>query len=212
MRDLRVRDLLLGTMNASKSAQLLMKAYNLEQQGKKVMVFKPETDSRDGAFVVSRALSDKRPAIVVPKDSDGSIMAEKVWTKKPDILLVDELQFFTEAQVEKLAEISITFDVDIYAYGLLLSYTGKMFDATKRAIESGFRITMIDMSCDYCQNDATHHLLYVDEKLETDGSGIVVEDEEFKKKKQSYKSVCFSCYQRALDVAEMEQIESKHKK
>lgn len=206
-KDLRVRDLILGTMKSAKSAQLIMKGFLLDQQGKKVLTFKPEMDSRDGAFVISRALPIKRPAIVIPTEDSGTMMSTLVWSKKPDVILIDELQFFTVEQVEKIAEISITYDVDIYAYGLMMSYTGRMFEPVRRAIESAFRIQTLDMSCDHCINDATHHLYYVDDELILDGSGIAVEDEEFKKKSQRYESVCFSCFHRAIDVHEMEMLE-----
>ncbi|UGO51251.1 thymidine kinase [Bacillus phage vB_BanS_Skywalker] len=203
----RVKDLILGTMNASKSAQLLMQAFNLERQGKKVLVFKPETDTRDGGVVASRALAEKRPAIVVPKVDNGTMMSLKVWRENPDVIMLDELQFFTVEQVEALAQISITYDVDIYAYGLLNSYTGKMFEPTKRAIECGFRISPITMQCDKCMNDATNHLLYMDGILQVDGDGISVED--FANKNQEYLSVCFDCYQGAIDVHEMAMKEMK---
>lgn len=207
-RDLRVRDLILGTMKSAKSAQLIMKGFLLDQQGKKVLTFKPEMDTRDGEFVASRALPIKRPAIVVPKDDSGSLMSMKVWIEKPDVILLDELQFFTVKQVEKLAEISITYDVDIYAYGLMMSYNGRMFEPIRRAIECGFRIQTLDMSCDHCNNDATHHTLYLDGVLQVDGESINVED--FENKEQKYESVCYSCYTRALDVAEMEKQEKKN--
>jgi thymidine kinase len=207
-RDLRVRDLIIGTMKSAKSAQLIMKGHLLDMQGKRVLTFAPEANIRDGAFITSRALPHlKRPAIVVPTDDNGSVMSMRTWIDKPDVILVDELQFFTEKQVEKLAEISITYDVDIYAYGLLMSYNGRMFEPIRRAIESGFNIKTLDMSCDHCNNDATHHLLYLDGELQVDGESINVED--FKNKKQKYESVCFSCYTRATDVAEMDRNENK---
>jgi thymidine kinase len=209
MRDLRVRDLILAPMKASKSAQLIMKGFLLDQQGKKVLTFKPEMDSRDGAFVVSRALPIKRHAIVVPTNDSGGMISTRVWVDKPDVILIDELQFFTVEQVERLAEISITYDVDIYAYGLMMSYTGRMFEPIRRAIESAFRIQTIDMSCDHCINEATHHLLYIDDELLMDGDDVAVEDEEFKEKSQRYESVCFSCYHRAIDVAEMQKEEKR---
>lgn len=200
-RDLRIRDLMLGTMKSAKSAQLIMKGYILDSQGKNVLTFKPETDTRDGGEVASRALPITRPAIIVPKDDNGTCMTLDVWTKNPDVILIDELQFFTVEQVEKLAEISITFDVDIYAYGLMMSYNGRMFEPVRRAIECGFKVNTIDMSCDHCNNDATHHLLYLDDDLQVEGESINVED--FSNKEQKYESVCYSCYIRALDVAEM---------
>lgn len=185
-----VRDLIVGTMNASKSAQLLMKAYNLERQGKKILVFKPEIDTRDGEYVISRALSSKRKAIVISKEAEGK-MKRIVAESLPDVVFVDELQFFTPKQVEELAEIS--FKVDVYAYGLMVAYNGKLFEATKRAIECGFKIHTIDMQCDFCRNNSTHHLLYVNGEVVTDGDGIFVGDQE-------YKSVCFDCYRKAIST------------
>lgn len=209
-RDLRVRDLILGTMKSAKSAQLIMKGYLLDQQGKKVLTFTPEKNARDGDFVSSRALPIKRPAIVVPESDSGAIMSMRTWIDKPDVILVDELQFFTERQVEYLAEISITYDVDIYAYGLLISYNGRMFESIRRAIECGFSIKMLDMSCDHCNNEATHHLLYLDNELQVEGESVNVED--FRDKNQNYESVCYSCFTRAIDIAEMKAIENKDKK
>lgn len=188
--DFMVRDLITGTMNASKSAQLLMKAYNLERQGKKILVFKPEIDTRDGEYVISRALTSRRKAIVIPKSANGK-MKEEVSRNRPNVLFIDELQFFTVEQIEELADISLSYDVDIYAYGLMMAYNGKMFEATKRAIECGFRLVVIDMQCENCRNDATHHLLYIDGELVLDGNGIHVGDQE-------YKSVCFECYRKAI--------------
>lgn len=195
---MRVRDLIVGTMNASKSAQLIMKAYNLERQGKKVLVFKPETDTRDGSYVVSRALQEKRKAIVIKKEDENKMMME-VLKNNPDVILLDELQFFTVKQIEELVSISLVYNVDIYAYGLMMSYNGKMFEPIKRAIECGFRIVTIEMQCDKCNNDATHHLLHLDGELQVDGDYINVED--FNNKSQEYLSVCFSCYKKAVDIA-----------
>jgi len=212
-RDLRVRDLIIGTMKSAKSAQLIMKGYLLDMQGKKVLTFAPEANIRDGAFVTSRALPHlKRPAIVVPTSDDGSVMTSKVWQENPEVILLDELQFFTVEQVETLAEMSITYDIDIYAYGLMMSYNGRMFEPIRRALECGFNIKTLDMSCDHCSNDATHHLLYLDGELQAEGEPVNVED--FKNKEQVYESVCYSCYMRAIDVYEMEKTfnEHKHKK
>lgn len=194
---MREKELILGTMNASKSAQLLMKAFNLERQGKKVLVFKPEKDTRDEGVVASRALEETRPAIIVPKNDDGSMIAIKIFWENPDVIMIDELQFLSVKQVEALAQVSITYDVDIYAYGLLNSYTGYMFEPTKRAIETGFRIAPITMQCDKCMNDATNHLFYLDGVLQLDGDGVTVEEKD--NASQEYLSVCYSCYASAVD-------------
>src|SRR5690606_26369201 len=128
------RNFFYGTMNASKSAQLLIQAFNLERQGKGVMVFKPAMDTRDKHVVKSRALDEERDAVVVPSDAEGSMYGlVEEFKDKIDFLFIDELQFMTPKQVEELARISIDFDKPIFAYGLLLSYKGKLFEGSKRA-------------------------------------------------------------------------------
>lgn len=180
------RKLFHGAMNASKSAQLLMQVYNLERQGKTFLIFKPSVDTRDEGFVKSRALDEKRDAHSIDKDTNG-LMFELAVDYKPDFIFVDEIQFFTPKQVEELAEISIELNIPIFAYGLMLSYTGEMFEASKKAIETGFTLHELKMQCDFCTEKSTHHLLYVDGELVANGDPIHVGDLEFK-------SVCYTCY------------------
>lgn len=191
------RELIVGTMNASKSAQLIMNAYNLERQGKRVLAFKPIADTKNGKFIVSRALEEKKWAVIVGEE-ETHIIENWINFEKPDVIMADELQFFTAEQAEEFARISLKYDIDVYLYGLLISYTGHMFEATKRAIECGFIMKTIEMECDTCRSPATHHTLHLDGVMQLNGSGISVED--LSNKEQVYKSVCFPCY-----------IEEKHK-
>lgn len=180
-----------GTMNASKSAQILMQAYNFERQGKTFLIFKPKVDTRDGEFVVSRALGEKREAFVVNPGDEG-VMYSVAVIKEPDFIFVDELQFFTKGQVEELANISIELGIPIFAYGLMIAYTGELFEGSKRAIECGFTLQELKMQCDLCVNKSTHHVLYVENKLVKSGDPIHVGDMEFK-------SVCYHCYHELMD-------------
>ncbi|MFB4159846.1 hypothetical protein ACE1TF_08190 [Geomicrobium sp. JSM 1781026] len=192
LRSNKVRHLILGTMKSSKSAHLIMNGHQLDEQGKRVLTLKPETDLRDGAFVSSRALHTKRPATVIPKYDDGTLLLSTIESFQPDVVLVDELQFFTDEQVEALSAASIAYDSTIQAYGLMISYTGMMFEPVKRAMECGFTIHHLSMPCVHCSQDATHHLLYLDGQLQTSGSPINVED--FGNASQVYESVCYECY------------------
>ena len=176
-----------GTMNASKSAQLLMQAYNFERQGKTYLIFKPKSDSRDGEYVKSRAVSAKRLSIQVDRHQQG-FMYGLALEHEPSFIFVDELQFFTAKQIEELADITIGLNIPIFAYGLLLSYTGELFEGSKRAIECGFTLHELKMQCDDCHEKSTHHLLYLDGELMKAGDGFHVGDTE-------YKSVCYACYQ-----------------
>jgi thymidine kinase len=181
------RKLFFGTMNASKSGQILFQTFNFERQGKTFACFKPEIDrASDKGFITSRALDEKRPAFIVKKEWEG-IMFDIVEQMQPDFVFVDELQFMTPNQVDELARISIELGVPVFAYGLLLSYTGEIFDGSKRAIECGFGLQEIKMQCDFCREKSTHHMLFIDGEPIFDGEKIHVGDTE-------YKSVCYSCY------------------
>lgn len=180
------RNLFHGTMNASKSAQLLMQVYNLERQGKTFLIFKPALDTRDEGVVRSRALDEQRSAYTIDKTQTWWI-STLVHKYQPEFIFIDELQFFTEAQVEEFSRLSIETEIPVFAYGLLLSYTGEMFGASKKAIECGFTLHELKMQCDFCTNKSTHHLLYVNGELVRNGEPIHVGDQE-------YKSVCYKCY------------------
>lgn len=183
------RNFFYGTMQSSKSAQLLIQAFNLERQGKTLVIFKSSTDTRDTGVIKSRALDEERPAILIhPKDVNK--MYDICTKEKPCFVFVDETQFMTPVQVEELARIAIELDIPIFAYGLMLSYTGELFDGTKKAIECGFTMHELKMQCDLCTEKATHHLLYFHGWLMDNGQKIVVDDDSA----IEYRSVCYPCY------------------
>ena len=181
-----------GTMNAGKSAQLLIQAFNLEKQGKTLVIFKSVRDTRDRCVVKSRALDEEREAIPIGEDEVGK-MYSYVRLNNPDFIFVDELQFMTPEQVKELADISIALNKPIFAYGLLLSYTGEMFKGTLKAIECGFSLNELKMQCDFCEAKSTHHLLYIDGRVVPNGEQIHVGDQE-------YKSVCYTCYKAEVGI------------
>lgn len=175
-----------GTMNASKSAQILMQTFNFERQGKSFLIFKPSIDTRDEGFVKSRALEHKRPAYSIGK-TENDVMYFLTKSKKPDFIFVDEIQFFTKQQVDELAHIAMEFNIPIFAYGLLVSFKGELFEGSKRAIECGFTLHELKMQCDFCDKKSTHHLLYIDNEIVTNGDPIYIGNQE-------YKSVCYDCF------------------
>ena len=57
-------------MNSSKSAMLLMKAYNFEERGLRVLCLKPAIDNRDGEGIIKSRVGIKRKCIMT-KDIDN---------------------------------------------------------------------------------------------------------------------------------------------
>ena len=176
-----------GTMNSSKSANLLMVRHNYIEQNKKVLVFKPIQDTRDKAVVKSRALMEEVPAIEI-KPEDVNVMFEMVKKENPACVLVDEVQFLSENHVEELGDIVDYLHVPVIAYGLVTDFKGKLFEGSKKLIELGAVMDEITTVCFECKSKATHNLRLLDGKPVTEGEVIQVGGNE------SYKPVCRKHY------------------
>lgn len=142
-------------MNASKSAQLLMTAHNYEERNYKVLVVKPSVDTRDGAFVKSRALNTEMPVDLVVLPEDYGLIYQEVVVGKYDVVLVDEAQFLTEAQVDELGDIVDELDVTVMAYGLRTDAFTHLFTGSKRLFEIADKFQELKTICPCCGKKAT---------------------------------------------------------
>lgn len=119
-----------GVMGSSKTAQLLMQRYNLQQLGLKVAVLKPAIDTRaEHDIVYSRVGLQAKAEIVL--QPDHSIKEQLNWLAIQrahndfQFVLVDEAQFLSPEQVQELADLSL--DLEIYCYGLRTDFRGQFF-------------------------------------------------------------------------------------
>lgn len=179
-----------GTMNSSKSAQLLMVHHNYVSQGKTVMVFKPKLDTRDGAYVKSRALEDKIPAFSIDSN-EYDFMFNLVEKQKPDCVLVDEVQFLTTHQIDELGRIVDLLGIPVIGYGLMSDFQANLFPGSKRMIELGAKLTEIKTVCWYCDAKAVHNMRFYKGKPIFEGEQVMVGGNE------SYKPVCRACFNKA---------------
>lgn len=179
-----------GTMNSKKSADLIMTNHNYAEQGKKTLVFKPLCDTKNGTFVSSRALDVKIPAITVGEGvKKGMFHLTKV--VKPDCVLVDEVQFMPEHQIDELGEIVDLLDIPVIAYGLLTDFQTKIFDGSRRLIEIGAMIESLKTVCWECKAKAVFNMRLRGGIPIFEGEQIMIGGNE------SYKPVCRSCYNKA---------------
>lgn len=178
-----------GSMNSSKSAQLIMTAFNFKQQGKSYLVFKSSLDTRD-IEVKSRALHHAIEAIPVAPD-EISAMITLAEDKRPDFIFVDEVQFLASHQVEELATIVDELGIDVICYGLLTDFQSQLFEGSKKLVEYADSIREVKNQCTYCKNKANRNMRFASGNPIFEGETIMVGAEE------SYVSVCRSCYQKA---------------
>jgi thymidine kinase len=150
-------------MNASKSAQLLMVAHNYEERNLKVLTIKPKLDTRDGGYIVSRALNIKRPVSFLV-DREQSIMSIYVNSRfgsvvsHPSVILVDEAQFLTKEQVDDLRQIVDHFEVPVMCYGLRTDAFTHMFEGSKRLFEVADKFQEFKTICPCCGGKAIFNM------------------------------------------------------
>ena len=173
-----------GVMSSSKSAALIINAYNFRHNNNKVEVLKPAYDNRyDTQKIVSRiGLSCDTTAI--PTLTNYTPHAD---TK---VILVDEVQFFSASDIDTLVRIADTQNKIVMCYGLMIDSNEKIFPASQRLIEVGAKLHRMDSPCqiDGCLKLATHHLRFA-----SDGS-IIRAGTQFALGDSDYKSVCRQHY------------------
>ena len=191
-----------GTMNSSKSAQLIMVDYNYKDQGKETLIFKPRLDTRDGGFVKSRALDTKVEAHLVGT-SEHNFMFNMTQQFKPNCVLVDEVQFMPSHQIEELARIVDLLHVPVICFGLMTDFQSQLFTGSKRLIELGAILDEIKTVCWECKARAVHNMRYVNGKPTFSGKQVEVGGNEM------YKPVCRKCYREEEEKYKLAQEKTK---
>ena len=79
----------------------------------------------------------------------------------PDVLLVDEVQFLTKAQIKQLAHIA-SVSCPVMCYGLKNTYTGELFPSIVTLLALAEDVREVKTTCCCCNNKATHNLLVRD--------------------------------------------------
>ena len=186
-----------GTMNSMKSATLLMKAYQFQEAGCKVLLFKPKFDSRDYREIRSRAIQYGRECIVF---SDNTNLIELVLRIKKTkeikdddrvVLFFDEVNFMTKEQIKQLWELSKYHNMDIFCYGLKTSYNNRLFESAEELLILADTIEEIKSMCSRCNNKATTHLRFVNNAPIFEGDDKIVGDVVGEER---YMSLCQVCY------------------
>ena len=169
-----------GAMNSGKTANLLMVADNYVNQGKKVVILKPDKDTRwnMNSEVKSRAIVSSQPAILV-SDTQDLLVFITLQLKENDIaaILVEEAQFLSAEQVRQLAVIVDNMNIPVLCYGLRCSYLdGKLFEGSAALLYWADTIEEIKNVCQYCTSKATKNLLRVNGVPKYSGDFVVMGD------------------------------------
>jgi len=92
-------------------------------------------------------------------------------------LICDEAQFYSEDQCEQLARVVDDLEVDVYAFGLLTDFRGRLFEGSKRMLELADEHSplQVEARC-WCGARATHNSRVVNGVIVYEGDTVVVGD------------------------------------
>ena len=169
-----------GVMASSKSALLCINAYNLNRTGNKYEVLKPSTDNRDSATEIVSRVGLHTAARALPNLKDYKPK------RGTQFILIDEVQFFSPSDIDKLFQIADNSKITIFCYGLVVDSNGNMFPASERLFAMNAERHEIETVCEMpgCVNSATHHLRF------TEKGDIVRGGSQVEVGASQYKSVC----------------------
>lgn len=85
-----------GAMNSGKSTALMQVAHNYEEQGMRVLILKPQVDTKGGGELVSRLGVRRKADLLIPPETDVfEAVRQANSTAALACVLCDESQFFT---------------------------------------------------------------------------------------------------------------------
>ena len=144
-----------GAMGSSKTANALITKFNYEERGMKVWLIKPALDDRDGVGVVRSRIGLSEEAYVVSGETD----LYRTFREKTDfhVIIADECQFFTEAQIDQLRQIVNEFDVPVLCFGLRTDFLTNLFEGSRRLFEVADSITEIKTICSCGKKASVFH-------------------------------------------------------
>ena len=179
-----------GAMGSSKTAQALITKYNYEERGLKVWLLKPSADVRDGALTVMSRIGLQATALPVSPEMD--IRALYRGNEDVNVVIVDECQFLTEAQIDQLRELVDEKNVSVMCFGLRTDFQTKLFPGSRRLLEVADEITEIKTMCE-CGRKAT-----VNARIDRNGYVVTEGAQVFLGGNDSYIAMCHKCWKQAI--------------
>ncbi|QXO10078.1 hypothetical protein pEaSNUABM37_00117 [Erwinia phage pEa_SNUABM_37] len=150
-----------ATMNAGKSAELIIAAHNYVERKMQRIVIKPAIDTRDELGKVSSRIGLATDAILVnPEDDLFEVICVALRDQpKAMCVFVDEAQFLSAKQVGQLAKVVDIIHLPVIAYGLRSDFQGNLFPGSAALFAAANEMTEIRTVC-HCGRRATHVLRY----------------------------------------------------
>ena len=180
-----------GAMNSGKSTALMQVAHNYEEQGMRVLILKPQVDTKGGGELVSRLGVRRKADLLIPPEMDVFQAVQKAAAAaKLACVLCDESQFFTARQAEQLFMVTVELNIPVICYGLRSDFSLKGFPGSTRLLELAH--TIEETICT-CGRKATCNCRKVNGEFVFEGEQVAIDLQN----DVQYVSMCPQCYFKA---------------
>ena len=181
-----------GAMGSSKTAQALITKYNYEENDLKVWLIKPSADIRDGAQILRSRIGLEAEVEVIPPDMDIYARFQGGKIRQCDVIIADECQFLTEAQIDQLRAIVNDYNIPVMCFGLRTDFQTKLFPGSRRLMEVADTIQEIKTICDCGAKATVNARIDANGHIITQGAQVVLGGND------SYIAMCHKCYVRGI--------------
>ena len=176
-----------GAMGSSKSAQALITKFNYEERDMSVWLIKPSVDTRDGADVLRSRIGLEAKAEVITPETD--IVAAYDRAGRHDVIIADEAQFFTPAQIDQLRRLVDERELPVLCFGLRTDFLTHFFPGAQRLMELADSITEIKTVCRCGRKATVNARIDAQGRVVTEGSQVLLGGND------SYVAMCHKCWQ-----------------
>lgn len=180
-----------GAMGSSKSAQALTTKFNYEERGMKVWLIKPSLDTREGSAVIRSRIGLEQKCCLIYPSTD--IYADYVKSHADvDVIIADEVQFFTPEQIEQLRAIVDNADIPVMCFGLRTDFLTHLFPGSRRLLELADSITEIKTICSCGKKATVNARIDADGRIVTDGGQVLIGGND------RYIAMCHKCWKEKI--------------
>ena len=177
-----------GAMGSSKTAQALITKYNYEENDLKVWLIKPSADTRDGVSILRSRIGLQAEVEIMSPEADIRCLFDRTRLGHCDIIIVDECQFLTEAQIDQLRSIVNDHNVPVMCFGLRTDFQTRLFPGSRRLMEIADAIQEIKTICDCGAKATVNARIDGNGHIVTEGAQVVLGGND------SYIAMCHRCY------------------
>ncbi|MBR4549209.1 MAG: thymidine kinase [Oscillospiraceae bacterium] len=179
-----------GAMGSSKSAQALITKFNYEELGMTVWLIKPSVDTRDGADLIRSRIGLSCRAAVISPEQD--IKEAYRAAGKHDVIIADEAQFFTPAQIDQLRDLVDEEDLPVLCFGLRTDFLTHFFPGAQRLMELADSLTEIKTVCACGRKATVNARIDGAGRIVTEGSQVMLGGND------SYIAMCHQCWKKKI--------------